>query len=366
MKPIATPVYRLTKDYIWNSFLNSHKKHLIITGSRGSGKTTIFKALNFHKLPGITTWAIPQQSVYLKDNTTLETVQIATFQPSLQRCERRMQLLEDHFQSCGIPILQKALASDSKWVSIDEIGFLEAQSSDYLKMIFEVMKHKQLVAIVRKQNIAHLNQICDRDDVFVVDLDEPFQKIGCIIMASGLGKRFGENKLLTRFHHQPLIQYALDTTSNINQRIVVTRHQEIETLCRQQNIDVILHQQPYRNDTIRFGLEALLDTTHCIFCSGDQPLLTKETIVKLIQCVIAYPNKIIRPICDGTIGSPVIFPQSLYNELLHLPQGKGGGYVIQQHPELIHYVEIDDPNELKDIDTKEDFDTLQSIKKHKP
>ena len=361
------PVYRLTSNYIWNSFQNSHKKHIIITGNRGIGKTTILNSLFPNVLPGITTWAVPQKCVYLKDNESDEVTQVGVFNPNRGNFENKMEIHHNGFNTLGIKTLKKAIQSDSKWVRIDEIGYLESHSTQYLEMISEVMKHKQLVAVVRKQNLKHLKELCERDDVFLIDLDEPFQKIGCIIMASGLGKRFGENKLIKEFHGKPLISYILEATANLfSRRVVVTRHEEVANICRRQNVDVILHDLPYRNNTIRLGLETLLDTTHCMFCTGDQPLLTQETIAALTLATINEPTKIVRPICDNSVGSPVIFPQSTYDELLQIPQGKGGGYVIKQRPELVQYLPIKDPNELKDIDTKEDFDTLQSIKKHKP
>lgn len=181
-------------------------------------------------------------------------------------------------------------------------------------------------------------------------------------MASGLGKRFGENKLLTEFHNKPLICYILDATSHIfTRRIVVTRHESVVNLCKEKNVDVILHTMPHRSDTIRLGLKKLLDTTHCMFCTADQPLLKQETMVTLALTAINAPSKIIRPIYKNIPGSPVIFPQSTYHELLRLPEGKGGGYVINQHPDLVQYLPIHDSNELEDIDTPEDFLRLQQF-----
>lgn len=189
-----------------------------------------------------------------------------------------------------------------------------------------------------------------------------FDDIGCIIMASGLGKRFGENKLMTEFHGKPLISYILDATSGIfSRRIIVTRHESVANLCKEKKVDVILHNMPHRNDTIRLGLEMLLDTSHCMFCTADQPLLKQETIVALALLAVNAPLKIIRPICENTPGSPVIFPESTYGELLKLPEGKGGSYVIKQHPDLVQYLLIDDSSELKDIDTPEDFLYLQQL-----
>lgn len=41
------------------------------------------------------------------------------------------------------------------------------------------------------------------------------QNLGCVIMASGLGKRFGGNKLMADFDGQPLICRALTVTDGL-------------------------------------------------------------------------------------------------------------------------------------------------------
>jgi molybdenum cofactor cytidylyltransferase len=175
-------------------------------------------------------------------------------------------------------------------------------------------------------------------------------------MASGLGKRFGDNKLIADFHGKPLISYILDTASDLFQKcVVITRHETVADLCKEKKIDVILHTLPHRNDTIRLGLESMSDTKYCMFCTADQPLLKKDTLAALALSAVNAPDQIIRPISENTPGSPVIFPRWTYEELSHLPEGTGGGHVIKQHPESVHYLPVTDPYELADIDTQEDF-----------
>ena len=355
------PAYKLTSNCIWNSFQNSNKKHIIITGNRGIGKTTLLHTLFPNTLPGVTTWSEPKTAVYLKKNTTDKSIQVGSFDPDLSGFENKMQLCSEGFSSLGIEALKNALHSESEWISIDEIGYLESQCIEYLDMITHVMNEKHVIAIVRKQNLSHLKKLCERKDVFLIDLDVPFGNMGCIIMASGLGKRFGENKLMANFHEKPLISHILDKTSGLFQKcIVVTRHEEVATLCKQQNVEVILHTLPHRSDTIRLGLEKVLDMDCCMFCTADQPLLQQDTITALSLLSVNTPHHMIRPICENVPGSPVIFPKWTFDELLHLPEGKGGGYVMKQHPDSITYLPITDLCELEDIDTKEDLIRLQN------
>ena len=186
-----------------------------------------------------------------------------------------------------------------------------------------------------------------------------YPRVGCVIMASGLGKRFGSNKLMADFHGKPMIFQALEASRNIKDRVVVTRHPDVARFCREQGVQVVLHDLPHRSDTVRLGLEALGDVDGCMFLPGDQPLLRQKTVALLVSRWEADPQRILRPIHEDTPGSPVLFPQWTFGELCGLPEGKGGGWVIQQHPEAVETLPISDPWELTDADTPETLALLR-------
>ena len=189
-----------------------------------------------------------------------------------------------------------------------------------------------------------------------------FPKIGCVIMASGLGKRFGSNKLMADFHGKPMIQRALDATNGLfSKRVVVTRHESVAALCREQDLDVVLHSLPHRSDTVRLGLEALGDLDCCMFMPGDQPLLRRETVAALLDHWKQHPDAMVRPIHEDTEGSPVLFPAWAFPELKQLPEGKGGGVVIKNHPHSLCRVSVADPFELADADTPETLEMLKGL-----
>ena len=189
-----------------------------------------------------------------------------------------------------------------------------------------------------------------------------FPQIGCVIMASGLSKRFGSNKLMADFHGAPLIQRALDATEGLfAHRVVVTRHESVAALCREKNVDVVLHDLPHRSDTVRLGLEALPELDACMFLPGDQPLLRQETVSMLLETRKEHPDRIIRPAYEDTEGSPVLFPAWTFPALLNLPEGKGGGAVIKQHPQQVYRVSISNPFELADADTPEALALLAQL-----
>ena len=353
------PAKNLTADCIWNSFLSSGKRHLILTGTRGSGKTTLLNQLFPEKLPGLTTWAEPKKAVYLRENTTGETVQVGAFDASLPGPGNQMVLRQDGFRSLGVPALARCMESDSPWITVDEIGYLEAQSDVYHDVLRLLLEKKQTAMVIRKQNLPFLQELLSREDVFAVDLDDPFGNIGCVIMASGLGKRFGGNKLMADFHGQPMISRILDATDGIfTQRVVVTRSAEVAELCRNRGIRTVLHDLPHRSDTVRLGLEAMDGIDRCMFTTSDQPLLRKESVAALALVSANDPDSIWRTAYEGVQGSPVIFPKWAFPELRNLPEGKGGGVVIKKYPERLRTVSVRDMYELKDVDSPEDLSEL--------
>lgn len=212
-------------------------------------------------------------------------------------------------------------------------------------------------------------------------MSQPTYPIACVVLASGLGRRFGANKLLTPFNGQPLVQHILTITNNIfMQRVVVTRHVDLKKLCDAQRIDCVLHHEPYLNDTVRLGVSYILQAEQngisadsskkdsasniaqkicgLLFATGDQPLLTQTSIQRLCKSFLTAPDKIHRLAAGSTPGNPVIFPVALAQELQHLSLDKGGGVLIKKYPELVVQVPVQDKYELYDIDTKADFTAL--------
>ena len=353
------PANYLTADCIWNSFRSSGKRHLILTGTRGSGKTTLLRQLFPESLPGLTTWAEPKKAVYLRENLSGKTVQVGAFDSSLPGPENQMVLVQDGFATLGVCAMMRCMESDSLWITIDEVGYLEAKSEVYHDALRQLLEKKQVAMVIRKQELPFLQELCSREDAFVVDLDAPFGNIGCVIMASGLGKRFGSNKLLADFHGQPMIHRILDVTEGVfAQLVVVTRSEMVAALCENRGIKTVLHTLPHRSDTIRLGLEAMPEIDRCMFATADQPLLHRDTVAALALASANDSASIWRTIYAGTPGSPVVFPKWAFPELTNLPEGKGGSVVIKKYPERLRTVSVRDMYELKDVDSPEDLTEL--------
>lgn len=189
--------------------------------------------------------------------------------------------------------------------------------------------------------------------------------IGCIIMASGTGTRFGGNKLLAPFRGKHLIENILDTVSQLNfaKTAVITRSQEVQSICAKRQLNSLLHTYPGQNDTVRLGLKEVYapDTLGYIFCVGDQPLLSQQTLQKLCAAFLQEPQYIYRTIHNNKPGNPVIFPKKYAAELMQLPQDQGGSYLTKKYPEQVRLIPVQDAYELYDVDTAEDLQHLEIL-----
>ena len=193
-------------------------------------------------------------------------------------------------------------------------------------------------------------------------MEQQLLPVGCVIMASGLARRFGSNKLLADFGG--------------------TRSAEVEALCKAEGVPCLVHGLPGRNDTVRLGLDALLaarpDLAGCMFLPGDQPLLQRETVESMVgifgwdtKTRIERQKETEREIFrlahrfindpNPLVGSPVLFSKRYFSELRILPEGKGGSVLLRKYPERVHNIFIEDRNELLDADTPEALAELLRI-----
>lgn len=184
---------------------------------------------------------------------------------------------------------------------------------------------------------------------------------GCIIMASGLGTRFGSNKLMANLDGAPLIAHVIRACDGLfAKRVAVTRHKDVAKLCRTMGVEAIMHGEPLRSDAVRLGMQAMGGCDTVTFIQADQPLISANTLAALLRGAEAHPELIWRVSFQGTPGAPVLFPAWAFDELRALPPGKGGGFVAKAHARRVRCVEAANEWELFDVDTVQDLQLLQA------
>lgn len=179
--------------------------------------------------------------------------------------------------------------------------------------------------------------------------------IGCVVMAAGDARRFGENKLAALFDGKTLIRRALEAvpSEEFSAVAVVTQYPEVEDLAAEFGFIPVRNPHPDWgiSHTIRLGLEALGDCEAALFQVSDQPMLCRETVAAEVAFFREHPDKLVGLSHGGVRGNPCIFPAAYFPELLALTEDHGGSNVIRRHEEDLLLFEAP-AQELEDADTR--------------
>ena len=188
-------------------------------------------------------------------------------------------------------------------------------------------------------------------------------KIGCVVMAAGNARRFGENKLAASLRGRSLILRALKTVPAecFDSVVVVTQYPDIMRLAKEFHFAAIYNQHPDWgiSHTINLGLTELRDCGGVLFQVSDQPLLRRESVTALVELWKRQPDKIAALGHGGVRGNPCLFPARLFPELMELREDHGGSTVIRRHEEDLVLLEVDGA-ELYDVDTVQALEQLDT------
>ena len=90
-----------------------------------------------------------------------------------------------------------------------------------------------------------------------------------------------------------------------------------------------------------------------LFLLADQPQVSKELLIKLVETHAGSLSPIISPQIDGHRGNPVLFDRVTFPDLCGLKGDMGGRQLFSKYP--ITWVPWHDSSALLDVDTPEDY-----------
>lgn len=184
-------------------------------------------------------------------------------------------------------------------------------------------------------------------------------RVGCVLLAAGSGRRFGENKLLFPVEGVPLYRRVLSACAGVPfaRRVVVSRYPPVLSGALACGFAPVFNAGAEEGiaASVRLGAAAMQGLDGALFAVCDQPYLTTESIRRLLNAFMESPHRIHALSWRGERGNPVLFPGDLLGELAGLTGDLGGARVIRRHPERLSLVEAARARELWDIDRREDL-----------
>lgn len=192
-----------------------------------------------------------------------------------------------------------------------------------------------------------------------------------VILAAGLSKRFGGKKLLAKVNHKSMVLHVVDLVSSFHFRKTILVYsdeevlEEIKANCPKASGFLFLtNEESYKglSTSIRLAMEHLTASPTeegIMFFVADQPFIDLVTVTKLQEAFYLGKGSIVVPLYKESRGNPVIFSNRWIEDLKNLEGDVGGRIIIQKNPKEVYEVPITNPRVGKDIDTKEDYDSLK-------
>jgi len=193
-------------------------------------------------------------------------------------------------------------------------------------------------------------------------------KVAAIILAAGLSKRMGRDKLQLMLGNKTILRHVIDNVlqSDASDVVLVTgpEFKKIDyTSKKYDRLKIIKNdnQELGKSGSIKLGLKQIPDDIKAaIFVMADQPFVTAATINKLINEYIQSRPLILAPVYQGQRGSPVIFDHILNDELTILQGDTGGLEIMEKYKEHLKLVQFDNPLLGIDIDTWDQYTDICS------
>lgn len=189
-----------------------------------------------------------------------------------------------------------------------------------------------------------------------------------VILAAGMSRRMGQPKMLLPWHGQPLVRHLAQVALNggLAPVVVVTGYASHRVAAALAGLPVVVVHNPAfaqgQSTSLIAGIQSLSpDVQAAAVLLVDQPLLTGELIAQLVDQQARWPDAIIAPTFHSQRGNPVIFPRSIWPELLTVSGDRGARFIILRSPERVRLVEVGSSAVVDDADTPEEYAALQRV-----
>ena len=188
--------------------------------------------------------------------------------------------------------------------------------------------------------------------------------IESLILAAGLSKRMGEQKLLLPFGDKTIIEAVIDSAAGSKaNRILVVLGSDREKIEKQiESAPVRTVYNPCYKEgmlsSVQCGLGAVMaEAKAVVILLGDQPSIAPGTINKIVDAYHKSKKGIVLPVFNNRRGHPVLIDLKYREEVSGLGSDIGLRQLIRSHPEDIEEVAVESPAIHQDIDTRDDYRT---------
>ncbi|WP_298301214.1 nucleotidyltransferase family protein [Hydrotalea sp.] len=187
---------------------------------------------------------------------------------------------------------------------------------------------------------------------------------GVMILAAGAATRMGKAKMLLPYQSVNILQHIVNEIQQIQPQsvLIVTGcyHQLIMEQMKEQQAVKLVYNEKWPTgmaSSIQAGVQWILQqpipVSQLFLLVSDQPYLNAQLLQDMLQLQQQTKKGMIAATYEGIAGTPVLFSQAYFIELLKLQGDKGARSLLKQYREDVATISF--PMGKFDIDTPEDY-----------
>ncbi len=186
-----------------------------------------------------------------------------------------------------------------------------------------------------------------------------------IVPAAGRSRRMGCFKPLLPWPPVNSVTTVIESTlasllqSDVRGIVLVLGHRkdEIIPLIRDSRITITENQSPDlpMSSSVRIAMPLIPSNAHILILPGDHPSIKSTTINRLIDVHRLHPDAIHLPVFGNVRGHPAIFPNTRYNDLLHINPDHGLRPLLHRFDISVINIPVDDPGVCLNLDYPTDY-----------
>ncbi|MDD4160073.1 MAG: nucleotidyltransferase family protein [Synergistaceae bacterium] len=185
--------------------------------------------------------------------------------------------------------------------------------------------------------------------------------MNAILLAAGLSKRMGVQKLLLPFGESTVIETVIKNMheGGFSSIIAVFSEEVYEAIQKRPEwLHIGINRTPERgqSSSLAIALDMLPENEDFCIMLGDLPFVGQKEIKKLRECYAALPDDktVFTPCRNGVFGHPMFY-RSIWKKRFSIAQGDiGGRNILMDHKDEIVTSEAPDCH-FRDIDTPDDY-----------
>jgi molybdenum cofactor cytidylyltransferase len=203
-----------------------------------------------------------------------------------------------------------------------------------------------------------------------LDSDDPVRyltsRVAGIILAGGAGARLRETKPIAEWKGRPLVSHVIRAArqGGLKPIVVVLGSQAAKVRAALAAEDVAFVDNPAWNEgqssSVQAGLDAVeADVEGAVFLLADMPLVSADTIGRLVEGHARTLAAIVAPVGAGRRGNPVLFDRRVFPALHALSGDQGGRSLLERwewqavSADPAEFFEVDDPGDLETLRSTE-------------